>query len=201
MGVEKLKNVAVLKFGGTSVGSSERISAVAQNVLRHVKRTGEKVVVVVSAMSGETDRLISIGRNVSGGSLEMGREYHQLVTAGEHASIALVSMALKQAGQKSISLLAHQIPIRTKTVFGQNLIDSIETDYLTSLLEDGYVPVIAGFQGIGDSGEFTTLGRGGSDTSAVAIAAALGSVRCYISRQLLMGFTLLYHRSVKKLKN
>ena len=174
-------NIVVMKFGGTSVGSSERIGNVAKKVVARIKKEGKKVIVVVSAMSGETNRLIELGRKVAGDTFsDLDREYHQLVTAGEHASIALTASAIKREGCKSRSLLAHQIPIKTDYVLGQNLISDVDSTYLLKLLENDEVPVIAGFQGIDDENSYTTLGRGGSDTTAVAIAAALGPCRCEI---------------------
>lgn len=169
----------VMKFGGTSVGSSERIGNIAKRVAKHIKTTGDKVVVVVSAMSGETDRLIELARKVSG-EKKVNREYHQLATSGEHASVALTAMALQRENIPAKSLLAHQIPIWTRHVYGQDLIDRIETKKLRELLDKGFVPVVAGFQGINDEGDYTTLGRGGSDTTAVALAAALDSCPCII---------------------
>ncbi|HQH26738.1 MAG TPA: aspartate kinase [Oligoflexia bacterium] len=174
-----MSNYLVMKFGGTSVGSSERIGEVAKRVVRQVKKHGDKVVVVVSAMSGETNRLIELARKVAGDGYKA-REYHQLVTAGEQVSVALTAMAIEREGLPAQSLLAHQIPIKTNTVFGQNLISEIPVDKLKSLLDRGIVPVVAGFQGVNDSLEYTTLGRGGSDTTAVAVAAALDSCRCVI---------------------
>ena len=177
-------NLVVMKFGGTSVGSPDRIAEVAKRVGALV-RDGKQVVVVVSAMSGETNRLIDLARKVSG-ELHTGREYHQLVTAGEQASVALVAMALQREGVRAASMLAFQLPLTTKFVLGQHLIQSVATEAIKKLLNAGAVPVIAGFQGVDEAtGDYTTLGRGGSDTSAVAVAAALGvdrgrGVRCEI---------------------
>ena len=176
-----ISNTVVMKFGGTSVGSSERIGAVSKRVAKYVKDTGKRVVVVVSAMSGETDRLIDLAKKVSGDNYQVGaREYHQLVTAGEHASVALTAMGLLREGVKSKSLLANQIQIKTRQVYGQHLIKEIDAATIESLLDDGVVPVVAGFQGIDENGCFSSLGRGGTDTTAVAIAAALGSCECII---------------------
>lgn len=169
----------VMKFGGTSVGSAERINAVAKRVSSHIRKTGDKVVVVVSAMSGETDRLIELCRKVSGNSYPS-REYHQLLASGEQASSALTAMAMEREGLKSVSLVAPQVRLRTDNIFGQNLIREIDAGYLKQLLDQGITPVVAGFQGIDDEGGYTTLGRGGSDTTAVALAAALDSCRCLI---------------------
>lgn len=174
-----MSETVVMKFGGTSVGSSERIGEVAKRVARHIKKTGDRVVVVVSAMSGETNRLIELARKVSGESVKP-REYHQLVTVGEQASIALTAMALEREGLQSVSLTAGQVPIRTRNYFGQDLIAEIPTENLKQLLDKNIVPVVAGFQGVNANGDYTTLGRGGSDTTAVALAAALESCRCLI---------------------
>jgi len=174
-----MSQTVVMKFGGTSVGSSERIGAVAERVADHVRKTGDRVVVVVSAMSGETDRLIELCRKVSGETRSQ-REYDQLLTAGEHVSTALMAMALKRAGLKSQSLLAHQVQVHTAKSYGQHLITGVDTEKLTELLDASVVPVVAGFQGVDDERDFTTLGRGGSDTTAVALAAALDSCRCFI---------------------
>lgn len=171
-------SIVVMKFGGTSVGSPERIQSVASQVAQAL-RHGTKIVVVVSAMSGETDRLIGLGRSVLGESPH-GREYDQLVTAGEHASVALTALALSREGVRARSLLAHQLQLKTVSRFGQNLIASLDVVLLHQLLEEGIVPVVAGFQGVNENGDYTTLGRGGSDTTAVALAAALGSCRCDI---------------------
>lgn len=172
-------DLVVMKFGGTSVGSAERIGNVAKRVAKRLKSSSQKIVVVVSAMSGETDRLVELSRKISG-SVTPGREYHQLLASGEQASAALTAMALEREGVKAVSLLAHQVPIKTEHVFGQNLIASIDNKRLLEILASGAVPVVAGFQGVDEAGDFTTLGRGGSDNTAVAIAAALGPCRCEI---------------------
>lgn len=172
-------NTVVMKFGGTSVGSIERIQAVAKRVYREVKEAEKQVVVVVSAMSGETDRLLSLGRQL-GSDLKSQREFDQLVTSGEQASSALTAIALKELGIESRSFLAHQLPLKTKWQFGQNLIADIDPGKIKACLGEGIVPVVAGFQGVNDRGDITTLGRGGSDTTAVALAAVLGPCPCYI---------------------
>ena len=174
-----MSETVVMKFGGTSVGSVERIGAVAKRVSKYVKATGNKVVLVVSAMSGETDRLIELRRKVSGDTFSQ-READQLVASGEQVSSALTAMALQREGLNSMSLLAYQVPVRTKRVYGQNLISDINPKALRELLDSNIVPVVAGFQGIDETGSFTTLGRGGSDNTAVALAAALDRSRCYI---------------------
>ena len=168
-----------MKFGGTSVGSPERIAAVAARVASNIRALGRPVVVVVSAMSGETDRLIKLGKTVAGERME-GREYHQLLASGEQVSAALTAMALQGQGIVAQSLLAPQLELSTFSVSGHNLIRSINVDKLRESLRSGVVPVVAGFQGIDERGGYTTLGRGGSDTTAVAVAAALDSCRCEI---------------------
>ena len=169
-----MNQTVVMKFGGTSVGSPERISAVAKRVVEHQRRTGENIVVVVSAMSGETDRLVKLSREV-GGETHNEREYNQLVSSGEQVTAALTAIALAREGVPARSHLAFQLPLRTQTVFGQHLIDSVDTTKLKALFQEGAIPVVAGFQGVDECGAYTTLGRGGSDTTAVAVAAALGS--------------------------
>ncbi len=198
-----MNETVVMKFGGTSVGSTDRISAVAARVAKHIKDTGDRVVVVVSAMGKETDRLVELARKISGDTPPK-REYHQLVTAGEHASSALAAMAMQREGIKSKSLLAHQLRLTTKEVYGQNLIESIDADFLNNLLDEGFVPIVAGFQGIdSQTADYTTLGRGGSDTTAVALAAALDSCKCYICTDVDGVYTALPSvcRSAKKLDN
>lgn len=175
----KTSQTVVMKFGGTSVGSVERIQNVADRVSKYVKETGNRVVLVVSAMSGETDRLINLAKSTAGDNYSK-REYHQLVASGEQVSSALTAMALQNLGTPARSLLAHQLGISTKNVFGQDLIDHIDSGRLRSMLDEGVVPVVAGFQGVSDDGDITTLGRGGSDATAVALAAALDGARCVI---------------------
>ncbi|MAT85217.1 MAG: aspartate kinase [Gammaproteobacteria bacterium] len=167
----------VQKYGGTSVGSVERIHAVAERVARYLAR-GDQVVVVVSAMSGETNRLVELGRSVS--ARPLAREMDVLTAAGEQVTIALVAMALSDRGHPGKSYLADQVAIRTDSSFGKARISAIDTERLLADLASGIVPVVAGFQGVDDDGNLTTLGRGGSDTTAVAIAAALGADECEI---------------------
>ncbi|MEQ9451828.1 MAG: aspartate kinase [Pseudomonadales bacterium] len=168
----------VQKYGGTSVGDIERIQGVAERVLGYC-RAGHSVVVVLSAMSGETNRLIGLGEAISGGMPDP-HELDVLTASGEQVTIALLAMALKRLGQDAHSLLAHQVAIHTDGSHGKARIDRIETEGLRRLLAAGSVPVVAGFQGLGPDGRLTTLGRGGSDTSAVALAAALGADECEI---------------------
>ena len=168
----------VQKYGGTSVGSPERILGVAQRVKGYVEK-GDKVVVVVSAMSGETNRLVALGEEVWGSQFNH-RELDVLYSSGEQVSIALVSLALEKVGVTAKSFLADQIPLRTNGEFGKARIVEIESKSLKEAIADGIVPVVAGFQGVTADGLITTLGRGGSDTSAVAVAAALDADECEI---------------------
>ena len=168
----------VQKYGGTSVGSPERILGVAQRVKGYVEK-GDKVVVVVSAMSGETNRLVALGEEIWGPQFNH-RELDVLYSSGEQASIALVSLALEKVGVTAKSFLADQIPLRTNGEFGKARIVEIESKSLKEAIADGIVPVVAGFQGVTADSLITTLGRGGSDTSAVAVAAALDADECEI---------------------
>ena len=168
----------VQKYGGTSVGSPERILGVAQRVKGYVEK-GDKVVVVVSAMSGETNRLVALGEEVWGSQFNH-RELDVLYSSGEQVSVALVSLALEKVGIPAKSFLAGQIPLRTDGEFGKARIVEIESKSLKEAIADGIVPVVAGFQGVTADSLITTLGRGGSDTSAVAVAAALDADECEI---------------------
>ena len=167
----------VQKYGGTSVGDVERIKNVARRVL-NTKKQGHQLVVVVSAMAGETDKLIRLAQQVA--SVPDERELDVLVSTGEQVSIALLAMALKSMDCDSKSYLGFQIRIATDSVFGKARITSIDSEKMRQDLKDGRVVVVAGFQGVDDSGNITTLGRGGSDTSAVAVAAALEADVCEI---------------------
>jgi len=169
--------LVVQKYGGTSVGDVERIKNVARRVL-HAKKQGHQLVVVVSAMAGETDKLIRLAQQVTPAPDE--RELDVLVSTGEQVSIALLAMALKSMDCDSKSYLGFQIKIATDSVFGKARISSIDSDKMRQDLKEGRVVVVAGFQGVDDSGNITTLGRGGSDTSAVAVAAALAADVCEI---------------------
>lgn len=168
----------VQKYGGTSMGDLERITGVAQRVKRY-REQGHDIVVVVSAMSGETNRLVGMGQEISGGQASP-REMDVLTSSGEQVSIALLSLALQRMGVKATSLLGDQVAIKTDSAFGRARIQSIDTELMRSVLEAGGVPVVAGFQGVDADGNVTTLGRGGSDTSAVALAAALKADECEI---------------------
>lgn len=167
----------VKKFGGTSLGSLARIEAVAEK-LAEAHRLGEQQVVVCSAMAGETNRLYTLAQQLDRNASP--RELDMLASTGEQVSIALLAIALQKRGINARSLLAAQIPIHTSENHGSAAIKQVDPRYLQQLLQAGIVPVIAGFQGINASGDITTLGRGGSDTSAVALAAALQADECQI---------------------
>jgi aspartate kinase len=169
--------ILVQKYGGTSVGNVERIGAVADRIVRSC-REGNQVAVVVSAMSGETNRLLALGREIA--DRPAAREMDVLLASGEQVTIALLSMALVQRGQPARSYLGSQVHIRTDDQHGRARIEEIHTERVEADLKQGIVPVIAGFQGIDESGNLTTLGRGGSDTTAVAVAAALQAQECQI---------------------
>ena len=168
----------VQKYGGTSVGTLERIDGVAARVARYV-RDGHQVAVVVSAMSGETNRLVAMGEEIAGGVVNR-REMDVLTASGEQVTIALLSMALGKIGIQGKSFLGDQVAIHTDSSHGRARIQEIDTHALRAELEDGVVPVVAGFQGVDQYGALTTLGRGGSDTSAVALAAAMQADECEI---------------------
>ena len=167
----------VQKFGGTSVGSVNKIRAVAQRVA-DARDAGHKVIVVLSAMAGDTDRLQELGAAIS--ARPAPEEMDVLLASGEQASIALLAMALKDLGHPSRSYLAHQVGIRTDADHQRARIERIDTAALCESLAAGVTPVVAGFQGIDGSGRLTTLGRGGSDTTAVAVAAAVEADECQI---------------------
>ncbi|MEK9650352.1 MAG: aspartate kinase [Gammaproteobacteria bacterium] len=166
----------VLKFGGTSVGTLERIAAVAK-IIKEAKKEAFPIV-VVSAMSGETDRLINLANSVHENPPK--REYDALISTGEKVSAALVAMSLDKVGVASKSYSAAQISMKTTAQFSKAKIINIDFTKIEEAINNDFVPVITGFQGITDQGDITTLGRGGSDTTAVAIAAAMKSVRCDI---------------------
>ncbi|MFW2371661.1 MAG: aspartate kinase [Gammaproteobacteria bacterium] len=167
----------VQKYGGTSVGSVERIQAVADRVIRHCKQ-GKQVVVVVSAMSGETNRLIALANEID--DHPPAQELDVLVSTGEQVTIALLSMALLKKGMPAVSYTGTQIKMITDDSHGKARILDIECENMKKDLAAGKVIVVAGFQGVDDSGRITTLGRGGSDTTAVAMAAALKADECQI---------------------
>ena len=171
-----MSNIVVQKFGGTSVGSEERIAAVA----KIIKKASEKnsLVVVVSAMSGETNRLINLANSF--GENPSKREFDALISTGEKVSAALLAMALHQIGVEAKSYTASQISMRTTDSYSKAKILDVDGKKIEETLDAGIVPIITGFQGITDSGDVTTLGRGGSDTTAVAIAAQMKAKRCDI---------------------
>jgi len=167
----------VQKYGGTSVGSLERIRAVAERVVRTQKQ-GNHVVVVVSAMSGETDKLIGLASQISPSPDE--REMDLLLSSGERISAALTAIAIRELGCNSLSFTGRQVGIITDDVHTKAKIEKITGERVRRAIDEGIIPVIAGFQGITETSDVTTLGRGGSDLSAVAIAAALKSDLCEI---------------------
>src|SRR5580692_8656016 len=167
----------VQKFGGTSVADIARIKNVARRVKCEVDG-GNEVAVVVSAMAGTTNELVDWTRDTS--RLHDAREYDVVVASGEQVTAGLLSLALQDLGVDARSWLGWQIPIRTDGIHGKARIEAIETVEMERRLAEGQVAVVAGFQGIGPRGRITTLGRGGSDTSAVALAAALKAERCDI---------------------
>lgn len=167
----------VQKYGGTSVGNMERINAVADKVAR-MRAQGHDLVVVVSAMSGETDRLLKLAGSVH--SSPPARELDVLLATGEQITIALLSMVLAKRGVDARSYTGHQVHIRTDNVHGKARIIDIDDKRVRDDLKKGRVVVIAGFQGVDEGGNITTLGRGGSDTTAVAMAAALKADECQI---------------------
>jgi len=167
----------VQKYGGTSVGSPERIRNVARRVARWRAR-GHQLVVVVSAMSGETNRLIALAKEIQ--AQPDPRELDVMVSTGEQVTIGLLAMALKEIGVKARSYTGAQVKIVTDSAFTKARILKIDEDRMHADLNDGYVVVVAGFQGVDEQGNITTLGRGGSDTTGVALAAALKADECQI---------------------
>jgi aspartate kinase len=167
----------VQKYGGTSVGSVERIRNVARRVAKW-KAAGHDLVVVPSAMAGETNRLIALAQSLQ--QQPDPRELDVIASTGEQVTIGLLSMALMELGIKARSYTGWQVKVLTDSAFTKSRIISIDQDRIKKDLQDGYVAVVAGFQGIDDQGNVTTLGRGGSDTSAVALAAALKAEECHI---------------------
>ena len=167
----------VQKFGGTSVGTIDRIRNVCSLINKEIKN-GNQVTVVSSAMSGETNKLISLAENFDINKNKL--EFDMIVSTGEQISIALISMALKEIGLKGKPLLGWQIPITGSNDFTKAKINKIDDKLILELMNNGEIPIIAGFQGIDEDNNIVTLGRGGSDTSAVAIAAAIKADRCDI---------------------
>ena len=172
-----MRKIIVQKFGGTSVADTDKIKNVASTVIRE-KKNGNDVVVVVSAMGHTTDYLVKMAKDLCPVPSE--REMDMLLSTGEGVSIALLAMAIQAAGYDAVSFNAMQIGIMTENVHSKARIIDIKTDKLKKNLAEGKIIVVAGFQGVTEDGEITTLGRGGSDTSAVALAAALNAERCDI---------------------
>jgi len=170
-------SLIVQKYGGTSVGTPERIQAVAEKIMRY-RDQGNQLVVVVSAMSGETDRLLGLAAAMS--EHPAPRELDVLLATGEQTTIALLSMALETRGCTARSYTGAQVHILTDAAHNKARIREIDAKRVTKDLDDGHVVVVAGFQGVDDRGNITTLGRGGSDTTAVALAAALKADECQI---------------------
>jgi len=169
--------IVVQKYGGTSVANLEKIEKVAEKVIR-ARQAGNDVVVVLSAMSGETDRLIRLAREAAGEPDK--REYDALISTGEQVTVTLLAMILRKLGYKARSLLGFQVKIHTDQAHAKARIISVDTEIILKELNEGSIVVVAGFQGVDDENNITTLGRGGSDTSAVALAAALGADMCDI---------------------
>ncbi len=172
-----MKKIIVQKFGGTSVADTDKIKNVANVVIRE-KENGNDVVVVVSAMGHTTDHLVKMAKEISPNPSS--REMDMLLSTGECVSIALLTMAIQAAGYEAVSFNAMQVGILTENIHSKARIVDIKTEKLRKNLNEGKIIVVAGFQGVTPDGEITTLGRGGSDTSAVAIAAALNAERCDI---------------------
>lgn len=165
--------IVVQKYGGSSVGTVEKIKQVAQSIIRR-KNRGDSVVVVVSAMGDTTDDLISLAKNITINPDK--RELDALLSTGEMISSALLAMALKDSGHDAISYTAYQIGIRTSGQYGKSLIEDMDGSKINESLQEGKIVIVAGFQGINEDGDITTLGRGGSDTTAVAIAVKVEGI-------------------------
>ena len=171
-----MNEIIVQKFGGTSVGSVERIDAVAEIIKKASK--SKKIIVVVSAMGGETNRLVDLAKHFD--AYPNKREFDALVSTGETVSSALLAMALHSKGIKARSYSASQISIRTTDTYSKAKILDVDAEKILKTIYDNTIPIITGFQGVTAGGDITTLGRGGSDTTAVAIAAQVGADRCDI---------------------
>ncbi|MFJ7937291.1 aspartate kinase [Peribacillus sp. NPDC096622] len=190
----------VQKFGGTSVGSVEKIKKVANRVIEEAEN-GNEVVVVVSAMGKTTDQLVSMARDISGSPSK--REMDMLLTTGEQVTISLLTMALIEEGHEAISYTGWQAGMQTESVHGNARILNIDATRIQAQLQEKKIVVVAGFQGNDANGEITTLGRGGSDTTAVAIAAALNADRCDIYTDVTGVFTTdpRYIKGARKLQS
>lgn len=170
-------SVIVAKFGGTSLCDLERVQAAARRVV-DCRREGHDVIVVVSAMAGETDKLEDLGYSIS--ARPNPREMDVLLASGEQVSIALIAMAIQDLGVPAVSYLGSQVPVYTNECHQTARITEVGRNELQRSIQQGEIPVVAGFQGVAPSGEITTIGRGGSDTTAVAVAVALGAIECRI---------------------
>ena len=170
-------DLTIKKFGGTSVGSLEKIEAVADLLEKDYKK-GQKPVVVLSAMSGETNRLIEMAEKINPSYRDSA--YDMLLSSGEQVSVALLSMALQKRNIKSEAMLAHQVGIQTDSIFSKASIQSVQTDSIMKVVKEGGIPLVAGFQGVTKENQITTLGRGGSDLTAVALAVVLKQKVCEI---------------------
>ena len=170
-------SLIVHKYGGTSMGSTERIQNVARRVAKW-HRAGRQMVVVPSAKRGETNRLLGLAKEITDNPDP--RELDQIAATGEQVSVGLLALALQKQGLKARSYTGWQVPVRTDSAYAKARIESIDDARVRKDLDEGYVVIITGFQGIDETGSITTLGRGGSDTSAVAVAAALKAEECLI---------------------
>ena len=171
------KSLIVQKYGGTSVGTLERIEHVADRIVK-ARTTDVDIVVVVSAMAGETDKLLKMARSLSKNPAR--REVDMLLSSGERISAALLALALQSRGIPAFSMTGRQIGLQTDSTHTRARITNIKAWRARKMLNENHVIVVAGFQGINEEGDVTTLGRGGSDTSAVALAVALGARQCEI---------------------
>ena len=170
-------SVIVTKFGGTSLCDLERVQAAAQKVVA-CRQEGHEVIVVVSAMAGETDKLEDLGYSIS--TRPDPREMDVLLASGEQVSIALIAMAIQDLGIPAMSYLGNQVPVHTNECHQRARITGVGREELRRSIDQGAIPVVAGFQGVAPTGEITTIGRGGSDTTAVAIAVAMDALECRI---------------------
>ncbi len=178
--------IVVKKFGGTSVGSVERIEKVAERIYQDVQK-GQRPILVASAMSGETNRLVSMAHQVD--PRYRGEAYDMLLASGEQVSISLLAIALEKRGLKAAPLLAYQLGINTDSLHSQARILNINSEKLLGLVNNQMIPIVAGFQGVDSSNKITTLGRGGSDTTAVALAASIQADSCEIYTDVPAVFT------------
>ncbi|RYM06888.1 aspartate kinase [Sporolactobacillus sp. THM7-7] len=191
--------LTVMKFGGTSVANVERLQKAADRIIKE-KETGNQVIVVVSAMGKTTDSLVSMAREIS--SRPSKREMDVLLSTGEQVTIALLSMVLMERGYSAVSFTGWQAGIKTDAVHESARISSIDTSFIRPKLKEGRIVIVAGFQGVTEDGQITTLGRGGSDASAVALAGAFGARRCEIYTDVTGVFTTdpRYVAKARKLK-